>query len=105
MSTDKMIIKKLKAWSIELLGIIDYLDKKSIIYGVGQMQALREEMESELSVLESSPDGRQEDETILVDDSNYPNMGRRITRKEYEAQFKVQSSEPDKQKVSDEDIE
>jgi hypothetical protein len=33
------------------------------------------------------------EETILVDDPNYPNMGRRITKKEYEAQFKNQSTE------------
>ena len=29
-----------------------------------------------------------DDETILVDDPNHPNIGRRISKKEYDAQFK-----------------
>ena len=52
MKTDELI-KKISDFNVELLGIINYLDENSIIYGIGQLQALQEDMqvllESELA--------------------------------------------------------
>ena len=55
MSKTDELIKKISDLNVELLGIINYLDENSIIYGVGQLEALQEDMqkllESEISEL------------------------------------------------------
>lgn len=67
MKTQEKKIEKLKEWNTELLGIINYLDEKSIVYGVGQMQALQEEIQSYIAALDAQLQSEQKEETKITE--------------------------------------
>jgi hypothetical protein len=51
---EKELIKKISDFNVELLGIINYLDEKSITYGVGQLEALQGDIQILLEQVLSS---------------------------------------------------
>jgi hypothetical protein len=66
MSKTDELIKKISDFNVELLGIINYLDENSIIYGVGQLEALQEDMQKLLeSEISSLKEQIKKEETLL----------------------------------------
>jgi hypothetical protein len=70
MSKTDELIKKISDFNVELLGIINYLDENSIIYGVGQLEALQEDMQKLLESEISSLKEKIKKEETLPSDKN-----------------------------------